>query len=197
MHKSFFLPIFFILVGTFGLQASAAEIVCTNVDDEAKTHYKSNVSASKTESGKKCTVSVDGASASSVTNPTIPALSFCFRIHSQTAFRDRRLVAQIIPVLTGASVPGFRLSRSISIGGPGFSPRDCTVILRKIASSSSSFDSEMHQEVKKRGLEDPIYRCLRDGRDGSGVDCSTSGRQRIIMFRTKFGDHTLSVPVRR
>ena len=62
-------------------QAYSAKISCTNVQDSAKTYYDKALSATRKESGKDCTISINGSSSSSASSmkPIIDKTFECFR----------------------------------------------------------------------------------------------------------------------
>ena len=179
-------------------EGGAAEIKCGNVQDDARTLYDSSTTASKTTSGKTCTVSIGGASANSKIAAVSGPLARCVSILRLRNTLDRMsaeaLASQLIPVLVAASVPGFELS-SWRTMTPNAGAAECANFFSQLGTSGqSSFGSQLHDEIKK--LENGIASCLKNGSSGSGVTCARMKEtsQTTIEFSTRFGTHTIVLP---
>jgi hypothetical protein len=175
----------------------AAEIICGNVQDDARTDYDSSIEASKTTSGKTCTVSIGGASKNSKVAAVSVPLARCVSMLRLRGALDHvsaeDFASQLIPVLVGASVPGFELSSWTTT--PNAGAAECANFFSHLrVPGQSSFGSQLHDEIKK--LENGIASCLKNGSSGMGVTCArlNDTHQTAIGFSTKFGAHTIVLP---
>lgn len=177
--------------------ANGAEIVCGNVNDDARTYYSSNTTASKTTVDKKCTVSVGAATANSLTPGPIEYVSRCVALVPHERFDAQQFASQIVPVLAGASVPNFKLTKPVKSGGPLLTADDCLSSLQD-ALSSAAFDSDLHRALSQSTI-DSISACLKGGSSGGEVRClrNKQAGTLAIEFSTKFGQHVVAIPLRR
>ena len=180
----------------------AAEIECENVDDNAVTFYSSDVSATKTESGKDCTVSVDGATASS----RFPQMvSFVFSCSRTRAFRQRSEVVarELVPLMAGVSVPGFEFTPG---GFPVIGPArtferlesNCAQAIDSIRDprgfgAQTDFVSQVHNSMDVFVFEE-IANCLSNQTAGGRVGCTVDQETIQIIFRSELGVHTVQIP---
>lgn len=176
---------------------SAAEAECSNVKDSAVTHYMASSTASVTESGQDCTISIDGANAASSLPDTIALVSRCVsllgleRILFDTGTEAMVFAETIIPLLAGASVPGFALQSNL----PSVDGFPDVGLCYNIFSSldQHSFGSRLHAQVRS-GIAYDIEDCLTGGSGGAGVQCDVVDNQLRIGFSTSFGAHALFLP---
>lgn len=88
--------------------AQAASIECDGIDDSATTHFPDSDTSSTTTTGKDCTVSIAGVTASSANAATSPN---CVQTLGQIRFpgiNDPGFFSRVaVPFAASWSVPGF------------------------------------------------------------------------------------------
>lgn len=186
------------------LPAYGAEEVCDNVEDSAVVHYSSDSSAEKTESGADCTISIDGADASSMGIPEVAIwcagrafqLGILGDAVSADYFAKEIVPLMMLPSLLKQSGAPFPAIEADTNWPETFSNEECANWTRNASQMNFDFSSPLHEEFDDDDdIVNEVAACLRDA-NGSG-SCFGTATHRVIVFETDFGRHTLSLPLPR
>jgi hypothetical protein len=186
--------------------STAAEIICGNVNDDARTYFKSGLSATRTLSGKDCTISIDGATATSTvagatTTSTTAQASSNAAVCLAYFTRDRRVLAtlsdviatQIVPLLVIASIPKFP-PFTTTVDDVGVIPDEnaCMNYINRVQATQPTVDSTIQHVF---GSSFPgISQCLSKGSSSGDVQCEQRDGALDIDFKSSFGAHSITIP---
>lgn len=191
-------------LGIVGLPSTAEEIDCPSIS--ASTHYHSSSTASASESGGHCTVSVDNADADSAgfTPQTLWCLSRGFNsgqmdVLIQSGQIDNVVLGQIVALLAVPSIPP---GDGVGPSPDGFpwpqSTLDCDSFFNDLSNAgdgalNSGVFSQLDDGFGSFG--DAVTNCLFSGSASFPITtCNLTSSTVQMGFSTGFGDHIVAVP---
>jgi hypothetical protein len=179
--------------------AIAEEIKCPSIS--AKTHYHSSSTASATESGGSCTVSVDNADADSHGFP--PETIWCLGRGFRNNVIDLQMQAgQLTPDQLGnivALIAATSSDAGAGLDGGGFvgldSMANCDGFLSGLGGLGDGTMSSGISMQTDQGLGDAVANCIFGGSASFPVEaCEVTSTTAQITFSSGFGQHVVAVP---